>query len=197
MKDAPLWQAEFGKFIDFACLPNRTPVSVPNSLGQISVSVPIAEPESAEYGACSFELNGILTQFRVAKITPTKVGQFVTVWKRIGPGPIQPYDLADNVNLFIICTRKEDHFGLFIFPKKGLRPHGIVAENGIGGKRGIRVYPPWDKPTSPQAQKTQRWQVEYFVDLSPGTNPNQARQKLHSLLNGSIFGSSDGGALRR
>ncbi len=38
--------------------------------------------EGAEYGACSFELNGLKIEHRVAKITPTKVGQFVTIWKR-------------------------------------------------------------------------------------------------------------------
>jgi hypothetical protein len=25
---------------------------------------------------------------------PTKVGQFVTLWKRLGRGPIQPFDLS-------------------------------------------------------------------------------------------------------
>ncbi|MEB9620245.1 MepB family protein [Bacillus thuringiensis] len=26
----------------------------------------------------------------------------------------------------------------------------------------MRVYPPWDKSTSRQAQKTQIWQLEFF-----------------------------------
>ena len=30
----------------------------------------------------------------------------------------------------------------------------------------MRVYPPWDKPESKQAEKTQKWQTEYFVDVS-------------------------------
>jgi len=42
------------------------------------------EPESAEYCAYTFDLNNRRITFRLAKITPTKIGQFVTLWKRIG-----------------------------------------------------------------------------------------------------------------
>jgi hypothetical protein len=42
-------------------------------------SQPIMEAESAEYGAYTFELNDLSVRFRVAKITPTKIGQFVTL----------------------------------------------------------------------------------------------------------------------
>jgi hypothetical protein len=38
--------------------------------------------EGIEYGACSFELDGQKIIGRVSKITPTKTGQFVTIWKR-------------------------------------------------------------------------------------------------------------------
>jgi hypothetical protein len=33
------------------------------------------------------------------------------------------------------------------------------------GQRAMRVYPPWDKLTSKQAQKTQAWQGEYFLEI--------------------------------
>ncbi|CAL1518798.1 MepB family protein [Chitinophaga sp. MM2321] len=131
---------------------------------------PLMEAESAEYGACTFELNGRAVRFRVAKITPTKTGQFVTIWKRNQKGPIQPYDLSDPVDLFIISTRKDNHFGQFIFPKTVLCAHDIVAGNGKGGKRGIRVYPPWDETTSRQAQKTQQWQLDFFLEI-PDNKP--------------------------
>lgn len=45
-------------------------------------SQPVAEAESAEYAAHEFTLDGLAVRFRAAKTTPTKVGQFVTVWKR-------------------------------------------------------------------------------------------------------------------
>ena len=50
------------------------------------------EDESEDYGAAEFTINHHSIKFRVGKITPTKIGQFVTFWKRIGKGPILPYD---------------------------------------------------------------------------------------------------------
>ena len=38
-------------------------------------SYPFIEPESSEYGACTFEINNLSIKYRVAKITPTKIGQ--------------------------------------------------------------------------------------------------------------------------
>jgi hypothetical protein len=133
-------------------------------------SEPIIEAQSAEYGAYIFKLNSTDIRFRVAKITPTKVGQFVTLWKRIGNGPIQPYDMEDPIELFIIATVQADKFGQFIFPKSTLYKHGIISKNNQGGKRAIRVYPPWDITTNKQAKKTQAWQLEYFLDV-PNNEP--------------------------
>lgn len=99
------------------------------------------ETESAEYGAHSFKLNNCNIRFRVAKITPTKIGQFVTLWKRVAEGPIQPYDMADPVDFFVISVRKDNHLGQFVFPKSVLCQHDIVSNAGQGGKRAIRVYP--------------------------------------------------------
>lgn len=59
-------------------------------------SKPIPEAQNAEYGAYVFNLNGLSIRFRAAKITPTKVGQFVTIWERSGDGPIQPYDVRSG-----------------------------------------------------------------------------------------------------
>lgn len=84
---------------------------------EFQCSQPIMEKESIEYGAYTFELNGSFIRFRVSKITPTKIGQFVTLWKRIGNGPIQPYDVSDSVDFFIVSVRNDNHFGQFIFPK--------------------------------------------------------------------------------
>ncbi|EKD72557.1 MAG: hypothetical protein ACD_45C00643G0006, partial [uncultured bacterium] len=61
------------------------------------------------------------------KITPTKVGQFVTLWKRINNGPIQPYDVSDPVDFFIVSARKDDCFGQFIFPKSVLRDQAVLS----------------------------------------------------------------------
>lgn len=129
-------------------------------------SVPQKEDESEDYGAYRLEVNGLHIRFRVAKITPTKVGQFVTLWKRVGQGPIQPFDLADSVDCCVVSTRSAGHGGQFVFPKTVLAQRDVLSKNGLGGKRAIRVYPPWDHTTSRQAQNTQTWQLDYFLDLS-------------------------------
>lgn len=138
----------------------------------------IREAESIEYGAYTFHLNGYLIKFRVSKITPTKIGQFVTLWKRISNGPIQPYDMDDLVDFFVISTRKNNHFGQFVFPKAVLCKHDVISIKGAGGKRALRVYPPWEKSLNRQAQKTQSWQVEYFLDVPQDTpiNCNRVRE---------------------
>lgn len=123
------------------------------------------ETESQEYEACSFELGPYSIKYRKAKITPTKVGQFVTFWKRNGKGPILPYDGEDPFDFFIVGTHTHMHSGQFIFPKRLLLEKKILSQNGKGGKRAIRIYPPWDVTTSSQAKQTQKWQFPYFFKL--------------------------------
>ncbi|PEA06514.1 MepB family protein [Bacillus cereus] len=145
-------------------------------------SQPRIETQNAEYGAYVFNLNALSIRFRVAKITPTKVGQFVTLWERSGDGPTQPYDISDSVDLFVISTRERNNFGQFVFPKAVLCNQDIVSNKGKGGKRAIRVYPPWDKTTSRQAQKTQAWQLEYFLEIPVNRPIDCVRaQMLYSL----------------
>lgn len=131
----------------------------------LEMSAPFFEQESKEYEACSFKLNDLNVLYRKAKITPAKIGQFVTLWKRKNRGPIQPFDSTDPIDLFIISARKDKDFGLFIFPKSILITKEIVSYKKEG-KRAFRIYPPWDITTSKQAQKTQKWQLDYFTTLS-------------------------------
>lgn len=121
-----------------------------------------AEEESAEYAAHTFEQGGKQIHFRVAKITPTKVGQFVTFWKRLDGGPIQPFDQSDSFDALMVVTCEDFHSGYFMFPKSALIAQDIISVNHAGGKRAFRVYPPWVKTESKQAQKTQSWQLKYF-----------------------------------
>ncbi|WP_124723321.1 MULTISPECIES: MepB family protein [unclassified Streptomyces] len=159
-------------------------------------SRPVPEAESAEYGAHGFTVDGSAVRFRVARTTPTKVGQFVTVWKRSADGgPIRPYDSGDPVDLFVISTRDTGDtgdagdagdtdgisgaggFGQFVFPRAVLRERDIVSTAGVGGKRGFRVYPPWVTTTNRQAGRTQKWQVEYFLPVPDGepADPDRCR----------------------
>ena len=140
------------------------------------------EAESKEYGACTFILNTKNVIFRVANITPTKSGHFVTIWKRINSSPIMPYDLNDAVDLFVISVRKDDQFGQFIFPKEILHKKGFVSQNGNGGKRAMRVYPPWSLIESVQAQKTQAWQLLYFIEITPRFDAARLRYLLERTI---------------
>jgi hypothetical protein len=129
------------------------------------------EDESQEYGACSFKINGKAIQFRVSKITPKKVGQFVTIWKRNEQGITQPFEETDQIDFIVISSRNGDNFGQFIFPKSVLVDKGIITGKNKEGKRGIRVYPSWDKPINKQAIKSQSWQIKYFENIQDNNPP--------------------------
>jgi hypothetical protein len=124
------------------------------------------ENESKDYGAAEFTLNNHSIKFRVGKITPTKIGQFVTFWKRIGKGPILPYDFNDSFDFLVVSVRAENHFGQFVFPKAVLCEKGIISSSEKEGKRAMRIYPPWDKADNSQAKRTQAWQLKYFIKFS-------------------------------
>lgn len=126
----------------------------------------VVDAESTEYQSCSFKLNSIEIIHRFSKITPTKTGQFVTIWKRNDKGITAPFDLSDNFDFIVITSKSDKNLGQFVFPKAVLLEKGIISNINTSGKRGIRVYPPWDIPTSKQAEKTQLWQTKYFYSIN-------------------------------
>lgn len=128
-------------------------------------SNPEFEKESKDYSACRLEINGQKIICRKAKITPTKVGHFVTLWKRTLEGPIAPFHMKDDFDLAIVLVEKGDDFGQFIFPKSVLVKKGIVSSELKEGKRGFRVYSPWDKAKNKQAIKSQKWQLKFFLSI--------------------------------
>jgi hypothetical protein len=128
------------------------------------------ERESKEYDACRFELNGTKVICRNAKITPKKIGQFVTFWKRQDNGPIEPFDTTDQIDLFVVNVRTENKFGQFVFPKSVLIEKGIISSDTKEGKRGFRVYPRWDTAKNKQAQRNQKWQLNYFFEIGEMTD---------------------------
>ncbi|MBB1148581.1 MULTISPECIES: MepB family protein [unclassified Myroides] len=132
------------------------------------------DPECQEYSGCSCTIASHRIIYRKAKITPKKIGQFVTVWKRNEAGITAPFSTADTIDFFIILTEDQHQSGCFIFPKAVLEQHGIITTDAKEGKRGFRVYPSWDTPTSKQALKTQQWQQQYFISLTAWNNQTQA-----------------------
>jgi len=137
------------------------------------------EPESAEYEACRLGLDDQVVVFRVAKTTPTKIGQFVTLWKRPTPtSEIAPFDTGDGVAFVVVSVADDTHRGQFVFDQKILAAKGVMSVDGVGGKRAIRVYPPWARPVAKQAIKTQQWQLKYFLEIEQdgSANAHQVRR---------------------
>lgn len=140
----------------------------------------VIEPESSRYKACMFELNSLKILFREAKISPRKTGQFVTCWKRNRNGQTEPFEEEDNIDFYIINTRFEKLFGQFVIPRSKLVQQGVISSIRGPGKRGFRVYPPWNTTESRQAAKTQAWQLDYFLTIDEAIDIKRA-QKLYGL----------------
>lgn len=138
------------------------------------------DAECKEYSGMNFTLAQLKIKFRTAKITPTKTGQFVTLWKRNEEGETIPFDSSDSFDFYLIFTSKENHVGIFIFSKEILAKKGILTHEKKEGKRGFRIYPAWDKTENKQASATQKWQTEYFLDLSE--NKDSWLRKARLLL---------------
>lgn len=123
------------------------------------------EVQNSDYGAGVFQLNEKSVRFRVAKITPNKAGQFVVFWEKNENGKNQSFSYEKATDLLVINTFTEHKFGQFVFPKEVLVKQNILKTTDKKGKMAIRVYPEWEKPTSKQAIKTQKWQLEYFIEV--------------------------------
>jgi len=134
--------------------------------GLVVTHAPQREAESADYGACRLSVNHQTVVFRVARTTPTKVGQFVTLWQRPGGvNEIAPLDSEQGIAAVMVAVFDEENRGIFLFDGDILVKQGVFSRQGVGGKRALRVYAPWVTPLSRQALKTQQWQSRYFYPL--------------------------------
>lgn len=146
---------------------------------QLNISNIEADLECEDYSGFNFLLKNFKIKFRKSKITPTKNGQFVTLWKRNSIGKTEPFAISDDFDFYIIATEQDNSFGFFIFPKKILAEKQILSDQK-DGKRGFRVYPNWDEPESKQAEKTKSWQTKFFVNIS---NDKMDFDILKNILN--------------
>lgn len=125
------------------------------------------EKQNADYGAGVFELNSKTVRFRVAKIIPTKIGQFVAFWEKDEANKNQAFSYDNATDLLVVNTfNDKGDFGQFIFPKEVLLKQNILKTTNSKGKMAIRVYPSWDYPISKQAVATQKWQLPYFISMN-------------------------------
>jgi hypothetical protein len=130
------------------------------------------DSESSAYDGWQFELNNSSIIARKAKITPTKIGQFVTFWKRNKIGIIEPFQETDAIDFYVVNVESSNLLGQFVFPKSVLINQGIISTKIKEGKRAFRVYPIWDQPKSKQAERTQKWQLNYFYQINNLTDLN-------------------------
>jgi len=136
------------------------------------------ETQNSDYGAGVFQLNSKSVRFRVAKITPNKVGQFVSFWEKNEANKNQAFSYDNATDLLVINTfNNTGDFGQFVFQKEVLLKQNILKTANTKGKMAIRVYPSWDIPTSKQAIATQKWQSPYFVKMEAATSLS-----IHELL---------------
>lgn len=135
----------------------------------------IKDLECEEYLGFNFQLEKLNIKFRKAKITPKKVGLFVTLWKRNIENETEPFDENDNFDFYIIATEQENRFGFFLFPKKTLIENKILTTQKKKGKRGFRVYPSWTQTENNQAEKAKSWQTKYFIELTNPENINSTK----------------------
>ncbi|MFB9053471.1 MepB family protein [Formosa undariae] len=138
------------------------------------------EKEGLLYEACRFNLNEAHILCRTAKITPKKVGQFVTFWNRNFEGITQPFSENDAFDFYVINVSKGELFGQFVIPKMVGMAKGLVSTEAKEGKRGFRVYPPWDIAVNPQAKRTQAWQLDYFISFEDPIDTNLVKKRYAS-----------------
>jgi len=148
---------------------------------QFHLSEFLLEKEGKTYYACQFKLNQFNIICRKAKTTPKKIGQFVTFWKRNNQGVTVPFSDNDPVDFYIIFVNNTNRLGQFIIPKSTLLTKGIISTKNKEGKRGFRVYPPWDTPTNKQAITTQKWQLKYYIETELNTTLSHLKKRFDIL----------------
>ncbi|MDT1996237.1 MepB family protein [Carnobacterium divergens] len=137
------------------------------------------EVQNREYAGGVFQLNQLSIRFRVAKITPTKIGQFVAFWEKDPLNKNQAFHEMESPDLLVVTTFLGERIGQFVFPKGVLIEQHILRTDSQKGKMAMRVYPSWDSPTSKQAQVTQKWQLDYFVEFTD--NRDSFKVRLEAL----------------
>ncbi len=105
-------------------------------------------------------------RIRTARVTPTKPGAFVAVWRRAADGRTEPFDANDACDGLLVFVEDGPRFGVFAFTREHLAELGITRSPTRAGKRGFRLYPPWCRHLNAQATRTQRAQLPAFTELS-------------------------------
>ncbi len=147
----------FTAFRDFELLP----AAAGERLGP-----PRAEEQNTDYEAGLVAIGAETWRIRTARVTPTKPGAFVAVWRRDDDGVTRPF-VADEVHDgLLVFVRDGTRFGVFRFTPAHLTDLGVTRTDRSPGKRGFRVYPNWCDELNAQAVRTQVAQSAAFTLLS-------------------------------
>ncbi|MDN5755954.1 MAG: MepB family protein [Arthrobacter sp.] len=140
---------------------------VEHTLGLRTEFVPVApEEQNSDYEAGNAPVSGQRWRLRTARVTPTKAGAFVAVWRRSEQGATEPFPADEEIaGLAVFVVEEDQRRGLFWFTAAHLRELGITSSQGHPGKRGFRVYPEWCTGLNRQASRTQAAQAPAFVRL--------------------------------
>ncbi|KRM96271.1 hypothetical protein FC19_GL000551 [Liquorilactobacillus aquaticus DSM 21051] len=156
------------------------------SLSLIQKMFPISNIEletfNQKYEAFNFNLEGLSFKSRLAKKTPLKHGYFVTFWQKNNINNNEPFNQQNTKDKLVITVLDGLRSGQFIFPKKVLIEQNILKTETSKGKMALLVYPSWVNNLNKAAERTQRWQLQYFVDLSSTKN----QQEINNLFFGGI-----------
>lgn len=147
----------------------------------LDLSEIIQDPESEDYLGFNFRINDIKIKFRKSKLTPKKIGQFVTFWKRDQNKKTVPFDVEDDFDFYIILIEENENAGFFIFPKSILEKKDLISSQSKAGKRGFRIYSDWHFPTSKQAERSKLWQTRYFINFA--NTESSTLEKFETILN--------------
>ena len=98
----------------------------------------LEETQNSDHGAGIFQLNSKSVRFRVAKITPTKIGQFVAFWEKDEANKNQAFSYDNATDLLVINTfGRNGIYGQFVFPKEVLLKQNILKTSKTKGKMAI------------------------------------------------------------
>jgi len=136
------------------------------------------ETYNSEYESVCFQINDITFRSRLAKKTPNKKGYFVVFWTKDENNKNRPFTYEECPDKLIISIIDDHHKGLFSFPKSTLKAQKLLQSDHSKGKMAMRVYPTWETELNQTAKKSQKWQTDYFIDLSHETD----HQLLKRLL---------------
>lgn len=130
------------------------------------VERPQPEQQRGDYESGIVGIGSQLWRIRTARVTPTKPGAFVAVWRRDERGETRPFGSDDPADGLLLFVPDGDRFGFFRFTALHLERLGVTSSSTSPGKRGFRVYPSWSEVVNRQATQTQNTQASAFIRLA-------------------------------